>query len=159
VPLVEIRPARPDEEPAASLVAATVSEMSERYGAEDPAIDPDQVVPPRGAFLIGSPTSGTGRLRPRRSASRSRWGGLNPPGGAADGTPVGIGASIVLLAVGAIMTFALNVTTEGIDLDTVGVILMIAGGLGLVISLLFWSSVAPFGSRTADRTFVREERF
>ena len=58
------------------------------------------------------------------------------------------------------MTFALDVTTEGIDLDTVGVILMIAGGLGLVISLLFWSSVAPFGSRTtADRTFVREERF
>jgi GNAT superfamily N-acetyltransferase len=54
VPLVEIRPGRPDEEPAASLVAATVSEMSERYGAEDPAIDPDQFVPPRGAFLIAS---------------------------------------------------------------------------------------------------------
>jgi len=73
---------------------------------------------------------------------------------------VGIGASIVLLAVGAIMTFALEVTMEGLDLDTVGVILMVAGGLGLLISLLFWSSVAPFGSRTtADRTVVREERF
>ena len=71
---------------------------------------------------------------------------------------MGIGASVLLLAVGAIMTFALDVTTEGINLDTVGVILMIAGGLGLVISLLFWSSVAPFGSRTAERTFVREER-
>jgi hypothetical protein len=71
---------------------------------------------------------------------------------------VGIGASVVLLVVGAIMTFALEVTTEGIDLDTVGVILMIAGGLGLVISLLFWSSVAPWGSRT-DRTVVREERY
>jgi hypothetical protein len=71
---------------------------------------------------------------------------------------VGIGASIVLLAVGAILTFALDVTMEGLDLDTVGVILMIAGGLGLLISLLFWSSVAPFGSRT-DRTVVREERF
>jgi hypothetical protein len=57
------------------------------------------------------------------------------------------------------MTFALEVTTDGIDLDTVGVILMIAGGLGLITSLLFWSSVAPFGSRTADRTVVREERF
>ena len=66
----------------------------------------------------------------------------------------------MLLAVGAIMTFALDVTTEGIDLDTVGIILMIAGGLGLVISLLFWSSVAPFGSRAAgDRTVVREERY
>jgi hypothetical protein len=72
---------------------------------------------------------------------------------------VGIGASIVLLAIGAIMTFALDVTTEGINLDTVGIILMIAGGLGLLISLLFWSSVAPFGSRTAGRTVVREERF
>jgi hypothetical protein len=66
---------------------------------------------------------------------------------------------VVLLVVGAIMTFALDVATEGIDLDTVGVILMIAGSLGLVISLLFWSSVAPWGSRTADRTVVREERY
>jgi hypothetical protein len=72
---------------------------------------------------------------------------------------VGIGASVALLVVGAIMTFALDVTMEGLDLDTVGVILMIAGGLGLVVSLLFWSSVAPFGSRTAERTIVREERF
>ncbi len=70
-----------------------------------------------------------------------------------------IGVSIFLIAIGAILAFAVNVTIEGIDLDTVGVILMIAGGLGLVISLLFWSSVAPFGSRTADRTVVREERF
>lgn len=72
---------------------------------------------------------------------------------------MGIGASVVLLAVGAIMTFALDVTMEGLDLDTVGVILMVAGGLGLLVSLLFWSSVAPFGSRTAERTIVREERF
>ena len=73
---------------------------------------------------------------------------------------MGIGASIVLLAVGAIMTFALDVTMEGLDLDTVGIILMVAGGLGLVISLLFWSSVAPFGSRAAaDRTVVGDERF
>ena len=72
---------------------------------------------------------------------------------------MGIGASVLLLAVGAIMTFALDVTADGINLDTVGVILMIAGGLGLIISLLFWSSVAPFGSRTAERTIVREERF
>jgi Domain of unknown function (DUF6458) len=71
---------------------------------------------------------------------------------------VGIGVSVFLLAVGAIMTFALDVTVTGVDLDTVGIILMIAGALGLLISLLFWSSVAPFGSRT-DRTVVREEHF
>ena len=71
---------------------------------------------------------------------------------------MGIGASIVLLVVGAILTFAIDVTMKGVDLETVGVILMIAGGLGLIISLLFWSSVAPFGSR-ADRAVVREERY
>ena len=65
----------------------------------------------------------------------------------------------MLLVVGAILTFAIDVTMKGVDLETVGVILMIAGGLGLIISLLFWSSVAPFGSRTADRTVVREERY
>jgi GNAT superfamily N-acetyltransferase len=54
VPFVEIRPARPDDEPAASLVAATVVELTERYGAEDPAIDPEQFVPPRGVFLVAS---------------------------------------------------------------------------------------------------------
>ena len=52
MPFVEIRPARPDEEPAVSLVEATVAELAERYGDEDPAIDPDQFVPPRGAFLV-----------------------------------------------------------------------------------------------------------
>jgi hypothetical protein len=72
---------------------------------------------------------------------------------------VGIGVSVFLMAVGAVMTFALEADADGINLDTVGIILMIAGGLGLIISLLFWSSVAPWGSRTADRTVVREERY
>ncbi len=71
---------------------------------------------------------------------------------------MGIGVSVFLLAVGAIMTFALNVTTNGLDLDTVGIILMVVGALGLVISMLFWSSFSPYGSREG-RTVVREERF
>lgn len=50
---------------------------------------------------------------------------------------MGIGISVFLLAVGAILTFAVDVTTSGIDLDTVGVILMIAGGIGLLVSLLW----------------------
>jgi hypothetical protein len=71
---------------------------------------------------------------------------------------MGIGASVFLLAVGAIMTFALDVTAEGIDLDTVGIILMVVGAVGLLISLLFWSDGAPFGSRER-RTVVREDHF
>ena len=48
---------------------------------------------------------------------------------------MGIGASIFLLAVGAILTFAVSWTVQGVDLEVVGIILMIAGGLGLIVTL------------------------
>ena len=67
---------------------------------------------------------------------------------------MGIGVSIFLIAVGAILTFAVNVTTQGIDLDVVGVILMIVGALGLLLSLIFWSSWGGFRRR---ETVVRDE--
>jgi Domain of unknown function (DUF6458) len=51
---------------------------------------------------------------------------------------MGIGVSLFLIAVGAILTFATNVEISGLDLDVVGVILMIAGGLGLLWTLLIW---------------------
>ena len=50
---------------------------------------------------------------------------------------MGIGTSIFLLAVGAILKFAVTTSVAGIDLQTVGVILMVAGILGLLISLFF----------------------
>ena len=43
--------------------------------------------------------------------------------------------SIFLIAVGAILRYAINVTVEGVEIDTVGLILMIVGVVGLVISL------------------------
>jgi hypothetical protein len=55
---------------------------------------------------------------------------------------MGIGISIFLLAVGAILAFAVTATVSGLELATVGWILMIVGALGLVLSLLFWSSWA-----------------
>jgi hypothetical protein len=70
---------------------------------------------------------------------------------------MGIGISVFLLAVGAILTFAINVTAQGVNLDTVGVILMLVGALGLLMSMLFWSSFAPFAGHGRD-TYVREER-
>ena len=66
-----------------------------------------------------------------------------------------LGVSILLLAVGAVLTFAVEVTTSGFNLHTVGIILMVAGALGLVVSLLFWSSFSPY-RRGGDR--VVEER-
>jgi hypothetical protein len=58
-----------------------------------------------------------------------------------------IGVSIFLIAVGAILAFAVEKVFEGIDLIAVGWILMAVGGLGLILSLLFWSSFSPYGSR------------
>jgi Domain of unknown function (DUF6458) len=46
-----------------------------------------------------------------------------------------IGASIFLIAVGAILKYAVDVTVQGIDIQTIGLILMIAGAVGLLIGL------------------------
>lgn len=68
---------------------------------------------------------------------------------------MGIGVSIFLIAVGAILAFAVDVATRGIDLNMVGVILMIVGGIGLLLSLMFWSSWGGFGAYRRD-TVVRD---
>ena len=53
---------------------------------------------------------------------------------------MGLGVAIFLIAVGAVLAFAIHVTTNGVDLHTIGYILMAVGGLGVVLSLIFWSS-------------------
>lgn len=81
---------------------------------------------------------------------------------------MGLGTSIFLIAVGAILDFAVDVNTQGVNLHTVGVILMVVGAIGLVLSLLFWSSWGGFGGRRDSvvvddgvpaRRVVREETF
>jgi predicted membrane channel-forming protein YqfA (hemolysin III family) len=70
-----------------------------------------------------------------------------------------IGASLFLLVVGAILTFAVNVTTSGFNLNTIGIILMVAGVIGLLMSLLFWSSFSPYRRRrVVPGDTVYEER-
>jgi len=54
----------------------------------------------------------------------------------------GFGTSIVLIAAGAILRFAVSVTTTGFNLHSIGLILMIVGVLALVLSIVFWSSWA-----------------
>jgi uncharacterized protein DUF6458 len=53
---------------------------------------------------------------------------------------MGVGVSLILIAAGAILTWAVEATVRGIDLNAVGVILMVVGAIGLVLSLVFWSS-------------------
>ncbi len=55
-----------------------------------------------------------------------------------------IGLSLLLMASGAILAWAVEATLVGLDIVVVGVILMVVGSLGLVLSLLFWASFAPF---------------
>src|SRR5688572_2965873 len=73
---------------------------------------------------------------------------------------MGIGVSVFLMAAGAILAFAINVSAEGIDLDTVGVILIILGLVGLLASLVWWNDWTPNRRTVAyddagDRVIVR----
>jgi len=67
---------------------------------------------------------------------------------------MGISVSLVLIAVGAILTWAVTATASGIDLTVVGVILMVVGLTGLVLSMIFWSTWGGFGDR--QTTVVRD---
>ncbi len=57
----------------------------------------------------------------------------------------GIGISVFLFAVGAILALAVNVTVQGLDPDAIGVILMVVGGFGFPASMIFWAPWAPYG--------------
>jgi len=62
---------------------------------------------------------------------------------------MGIAVSILLIAVGAVLTWGVTAEAEGLDVNNIGVILMIVGILGLVISMIFWSSWGGIRRRTA----------
>ena len=68
-----------------------------------------------------------------------------------------IGTSLFLLAVGAILKFAVDDTVSGVDLPAVGVILMICGVIGLLLSML-WLNVFNRGAR-AEPGVVREREY
>ena len=67
---------------------------------------------------------------------------------------MGIGVSLILIAVGAVLAFAVHVTTSGFNVNTVGYILLIVGAVGALISLMFWSSWGGVGG--SRRTVVDE---
>ena len=71
---------------------------------------------------------------------------------------MGIGLSSFLIAVGAILRFAVNVTTNGFDIHMVGNILMIVGVIGALFSLVFWSAWGGWGDRTSGGRDVIVER-
>lgn len=59
-----------------------------------------------------------------------------------------LGLSLLLIAVGAILNWAVSVNGDGFNINTIGVILMIVGAVGLLISLFLF---APWSDRYGDR--------
>lgn len=73
---------------------------------------------------------------------------------------MGIGISLFVGAVGAVLRYAVTAPTNqhGFNIHTGGIILMIVGGVGLLLSVLFWSSFAPFGRRSGSTSRRVETR-
>jgi hypothetical protein len=67
---------------------------------------------------------------------------------------MGIGVSLLLIAVGAVLTFAVHVSGHGFNLHTIGIILLVVGTIGALLSLIFWSSWGGVGQR--DQTTIVE---
>jgi hypothetical protein len=72
--------------------------------------------------------------------------------------------SVLLIAIGAVLAWAVNAEVSGLDIQVAGVILVIVGVVGLIASLVFWSSWGGFGNRDAaasggqNTTIVERDR-
>jgi hypothetical protein len=60
---------------------------------------------------------------------------------------MGVAVSILLIAAGAILTWGVTAEAEGLDVNAIGVILLVVGILGLVLSMIFWQSWGGFHGR------------
>ena len=89
-----------------------------------------------------------------------RWPGYTADEPMEEEIDMGIGISVFLMAVGAILAFAVNLASDGINLDTVGVILIVLGLVGLLTSLMLWDDWTPdpWGPGYDDRDVVIRRR-
>lgn len=68
---------------------------------------------------------------------------------------MGLGASLFLIAGGAILIWGVTGEVAGLDVDAIGAILMVIGIIGLILSLIFWSTWGGLGGRRRA-TYVEE---
>jgi hypothetical protein len=68
---------------------------------------------------------------------------------------MGLGASLFLVAAGAILIWGVDAEVADLNVDAIGVILMVVGIIGLVLSMIFWGSWGGFGGRRRS-TYVEE---
>jgi hypothetical protein len=69
---------------------------------------------------------------------------------------MGLGVGLFLIALGAILAFAVDTTVSGLNIHTIGWILMAVGLAGILLSMLFWSSWGGPGYFARRRTYVDE---
>jgi hypothetical protein len=69
-----------------------------------------------------------------------------------------MGVSLLLIAVGAVLVWAVDATVSGIEIHTIGWILLAVGAIGALLSLIFWSSWGGVGGPAGRRReYVRED--
>jgi hypothetical protein len=71
---------------------------------------------------------------------------------------MGIGVSIFLLALGAILTFAVEFDISGLDISVVGIILMICGVIGLVLALVAMNNTRRTAGPVVEERTYRDDR-
>lgn len=69
---------------------------------------------------------------------------------------MGMGVSLLLIAAGAILAFAVNASSSAFSVHTIGIILLVVGIVGALISLFFWSSWGGFGGARRESAARRE---
>ena len=69
---------------------------------------------------------------------------------------MGLGVSLFLIAAGAILVWGVNATVAGLDVNAIGVILMVVGIIGLILSMIFWSSWGGFAGERRRTTYVED---
>jgi hypothetical protein len=70
---------------------------------------------------------------------------------------MGIGVSLILIAAGAILTWAIHVSTDSsVNLQLIGVILLVVGAIGALLSLIFWSTWGGFGGARREETVIHD---
>ena len=67
---------------------------------------------------------------------------------------MGLGAGLFLVALGAILAWGVTAHVSGVDVNTIGYILIVVGAVGILLSLLFWSSWAGPGYWSRRRTYA-----
>jgi Domain of unknown function (DUF6458) len=71
---------------------------------------------------------------------------------------MGISLSLILAAAGAVLAWAVNAEVSGIELRTIGFILLVVGIVGILLSVVFWSSFGGFAAGDRSRGTVVRER-